>query len=239
MINLNQFPFYNYCFDEEQLENLYKKFNNKRDDYSNNSKTFIQVIYVNFCSELSKTYKKIDTTKNADYFIKQLLREIDKSIKTCENLLTSNPEKDFKLFVNQIMKMNGWMIDQVKFEFRELVDYIKTYEANEIKVKFEIPSQYSDIFRNQMAEQFFFETLTELDAKPNTYGFNAKISAVFSNKGFKNSIFKHELLQKKFVAFINDIYPNSIKNNSKLSNPDKYEMKIQQIINNYAPNKSE
>ena len=81
MINLNQFPFYNYCFDEEQLENLYKKFISKRDDYSNNSKTFIQVIYVNFCSELSKTYKKIDTTKNADYFIKLLLREIDKSIK--------------------------------------------------------------------------------------------------------------------------------------------------------------
>lgn len=239
MIKNEHFKFYNFCFDEEQIENLFKDFLIKKEEFSDGTKTFINLLFIKFQSDLETAYNEIEE-KNRNRFFEKLLLEIDKTIKTCEGLLENNILKsDYKLFVSQIMRMSHWMIDYTKSEFRNQITYIKTYEANETKVKFEIPSQYSEIFRNQIAEQFFFETLTELDAKPNTYGFNAKISAVFSNKGFKNRIFKHELLQKKFVAFINGIHPNSIKNNSKLSNPKKYETKIEQIIKNYTPNNLE
>ena len=44
MINLNQFPFYNYCFDEERLENLYNNFNENKGEYTNGIKTLIQLM---------------------------------------------------------------------------------------------------------------------------------------------------------------------------------------------------
>ena len=130
MIYLHQFPFYNYCFDEERLENLYKNFNENKGEYTNGVKTLIQLRFISFCSDSKATFLKIDTPKNANFFFQELLDELDKSIEICENLSSKNLDKDFKYFITQIKRMNIWMIDEIIEKFDRQVEYVKNYKKS-------------------------------------------------------------------------------------------------------------
>ena len=114
MINLNQFPFYNYCFDEERLENLYKNFNENKGEYTNGVKTLIQLRFISFCSDSKATFLKIDTPKNANFFFQELLDELDKSIEICEKAVEYYSELGMHTESSEFEKRKEKLLKKIK-----------------------------------------------------------------------------------------------------------------------------
>ena len=91
MINLNQFPFYNYCFDEERLENLYNNFN------ENSEKDQPVKVLFNTADHKVDVYKLPKQYINFNYDIYNQLKPVEQEKKILILILSCNKPEFIKL----------------------------------------------------------------------------------------------------------------------------------------------
>ncbi len=237
MIYLHQFPFYNYCFDEERLENLYNNFNENKGEYTDGIKTLIQLRFISFCSDSKATFLKIDTPKNANFFFQELLDELDKSIEICENLSSKNLDKDFNYFITQIKRMNIWMIDEIIEKFDRQVEYVKNYKKS---INISNEETETDKLRTHFAYKFgvllasgtiTFESDGSISingkncknpnqcAKQfgeqlgfNVHTFNSFLSQTIGGAGTKNNFFHED-----YIKYANLVYDDFVNEHKEIS----------------------
>ena len=68
---------------------------------------------------------------------------------------------------------------------------------------------------------------------------NAKANAIYTNKNMKNNVFISGLKLKNYVAFLNNKYPDSISNDTRLSDPYAYSEDVSLAFQKFSPKKSE
>ncbi|MCF1420320.1 hypothetical protein [Mangrovimonas futianensis] len=95
---------------------------------------------------------------------------------------------------------------------------------------------YSDVFLSQEAQDWFFDTLEEMNAimgNKVTRGFQAKCNAIFSNKSCKEKIFKYHLQISTFISFLNKQFNDVIRAKDKLSASLNHEERVEELIQIY------
>lgn len=118
--------------------------------------------------------------------------------------------------------------------FRELQsDYLKPENS-----KVEVSTKYnSNIFLSKKAEQWFIDTLKELNAIDEDNiakkGFQAKASAINSNVDCRKVIFKYGFLLKDYITYLKKEFSADIPNKDKLSNGRNHEPKVEELIEIY------
>lgn len=210
-------------------------------EFSRTVGTYMEYLFVEFQHYIHDVYKETES-RNEAYLFDNVFRTIEESNDYYSSLL-DNPciNKLQKRIIKNLIYENQRKPELIKNEFSNLVPYVANYSLNSVvdhkleKDQF----QYPDIFSSEKSEKWFMSTLETMSINPEKNGFNAKLSAIYSNPDCKVEIFKYELLLKDYVAFINTIFPYSVKNNTKMSEPSRHALKVDQLINLYIEDKPE
>lgn len=214
-------------------------------DFSRTIGTYMEYLFVEFEHAIVDAYKKTEIG-NKDYFFKNILKVIEESTDYYKSLLDSGNINKLQLrIVKNLLKENQRKPEYITSEFSDLVPYVANYffkpsSTSSVSTKsVKDQYQYPDVFISEKAEKWFMSTLETMSISPEKNGFNAKLNAIYSNPDCKAEIFKYELLLKDYIGFINSVFPDSIKNNTKMSEPGRHESKVSQLINIYLQDKSE
>lgn len=143
-----------------------------------------------------------------------------------------------------------------KFESIEIIEEKNSFK-NEIIRDNIIPTKQRDstqsentktynkkIFKSLEAEQWFKDTLDELNAldskgKAQKRGFQAKANAIWSNYNVKNNLFKYGLTLKQYIEYLNKYFDAEIKNKDKLSKPDNHTNRVSELYKAFKNKASE
>lgn len=209
-------------------------------DFSLTVGTYMEYLFVEFQHYIHHVYKETES-RNEAYLFNNIFKAIEESNDYYSRLL-DNPciNKLQKRIIKNLIYENQRKPELIVNEFSDLVPYVSNSlisAANHKSVKDQC--QYPDIFSSEKSEKWFMSTLETMSISPEKNGFNAKLNAIYSNPDCKVEIFKYELLLKDYIAFINTIFPDSVKNNTKMSEPSRHALKVDQLINLYVQDKPE
>ncbi|MGE8434812.1 hypothetical protein [Chryseobacterium joostei] len=217
----------------------------KSKDFLLTVNSYMEYLFVEFIHDIVKAYKEIEIG-NRDYFFKNVLKAIESSTDYYKTLLSNKSVNDLQLVIikNLLMEQQR-KSEYIKSEFFDLIPYVDHYFSKLLlSTSFNhktTTEQYQDIdlFVSEEAKNWFMDTLEWMGISPGKSGFNAKLNAIYSNKNCKETIFRYELSLKDYIDYINFVFPNSIKNNTKMSDPSRHESKVDQLIKIYLQNKPE
>jgi len=190
--------------------------------------------------------KAVIYLKKAKDKIAILLRSVTEDIKNYEN---KNYKSLFSVFYEDV-KNHQYIIDCVnthncckQLNLNLVLKILKqnlSYYDSSIKVTQTVINFKNSIFISESAQQWFHNTLEELNAidinNKAKKGFQAKANAIFNDITCNRIIFKYGVLLKDYIAFLNKTYQAKIKNPDKLSNGINHEKKVEDLIKLYKEN---
>lgn len=147
------------------------------------------------------------------------IRSIDTSINNCETLK------------NELFNFNKQQCIKILYN-------IKNTDSVERKSEFLI-KHIDNIFVSRKTCIWFMTTLeNKINVKKSFRGINAFVNALISNEDVKKHILLKSCTQKKMVEYLNIFYGGEdgtklIKNHTKLSDPTKYNIEVNNLIKHY------
>ena len=176
----------------------------------------------------------------AKVLCKQLFHKIEESYFFLESVVNRNARWNKK---NEIYKFVAFQIfdsiaqpvyisvkDEILNIFPKLLDRREEVVGNITTSKIEPSASYkSEIFRNQEAEDWFYEMLEEFGVSKGEWRFGAVVAGIFRNENCKKYILKSHLKQKEYIQYLNERF-NKTMPLTTFSNSDNYSNDIEKFI---------
>lgn len=184
---------------------------------------------------------------------------LDKYVASYQVVVNKLPEVD-NVELRRLLKTNDYYQKMPYHEFSEiefiqgqfylyglrtetikLLSYLKEIQSEYQTIKTaEVPAQKkynSNLFKSQEAQQWFKDTLLELNAITANNcaktGFQAKANAIYTNSDCKKVIFKYGSLLAEYIVYLNENFNGGIKHKDKLSIGANHEAKVTELIKIY------
>lgn len=188
-------------------------------------------------SEFNQSLKEIITTSTdiqIKILFKDLIQALDFSNKFLEEFQGNSVQR---MVADELLKFNEELYQELHKNYSDILpEFFKEKKSIISKVRRNTPYK-SNIFRNQEAENWFYEKLEEFGVSNGNRGFGAVIAAIFKDNDCKKHILKN-LTQKAYIEYLNDRF-NKTMNTSNLSNSDNYTNLIEKHIKLYIESLSE
>ena len=176
----------------------------------------------------------------AKVLCKQLFHKIEESYFFLESVVNRNARWNKK---NEIYKFVAFQIfdsiaqpvyisvkDEILNIFPKLLDRREEVVGNITTSKIEPSASYkSEIFRNQEAEDWFYEMLEEFGVSKGEWRFGTVVAGIFRNENCKKYILKSHLKQKEYIQYLNERF-NKTMPLTNFSNSDNYSNDIEKFI---------
>ena len=186
----------------------------------------------------------------AKVLCKQLFSKIEESYFFLESVVNANnrmysKKNEIHKFVashfldNIAQPVYTRVKDEISNIFPEFIEKRKGVVENITTSKIEPSASYkSKIFRNQKAEDWFYEMLEEFGVSKGEWRFGAVTAGIFRNSNCKNHILKSHLKQKEYIQYLNERF-NKTMPLTNFSNSDNYSNDIEKYIQLHINSSSE
>jgi hypothetical protein len=146
---------------------------------------------------------------------------------------------DNKIYFDAEQIQSNFYEYTAKLEINKFIEIVKALQSKYLGVTAIVEEKKalnynSNLFISRESQQWFDDTLTELNAtdeKNNAKtGFQAKANAIFTDNNCKKVIFKYGLLLKEYITFLNTTFNAGIKSDNKLSDGVKHTTRVEELI---------
>ncbi|MCT3727874.1 hypothetical protein HZP84_12245 [Elizabethkingia anophelis] len=239
-------PKYNFYFCNDDVEGYYSTLNysvfEKSFDYNDWYYDFEYLITEQMLPELLSSIKSKIESFNADnqsiIFFESLLQNIFGSnffLTECSQ--SQNYNEIQKRTCEAFLNLNEKLFEELNSKYRHVFPKLLTTYASvekddlqEQNINRHTKSDFEkSIFNSPEAQEWFFDTLKELNVHDGSRPFGAVISAIFRNDLCKEHIFTYNISQKDYIGYLNTIFGKNA-NSTKLSDHEKHIDKIEELI---------